>query len=41
MYANMDNLTDTTTNLHADESMETASIYKFYDKFIPLGKCKN
>ena len=41
MYSNMDNLTDTSTNLLANESMKTSSVYKYDDRFIPLVICPN
>ena len=34
-------MSDTKTDLEMDESMETASVYKFEDRFIPLIICPN
>ena len=41
MYSNMQNLSDTSTDLLMDESLDTASVYQFEDRFIPLIDCPN
>ena len=39
MYSNMDNITDTATNIQSDKTVDAESVYKFEDRFIPLVVC--